>query len=87
MHLPVSHQCGSLSKVLFADVALVRPYLGVHENVLVIIAPGAKVLIAIDAVDSRLVLGLVIHQLSRTMKGIPANVTLVSRYVSHEMVL
>jgi hypothetical protein len=87
MRLSMSDQGRALGKILVANVALVGPDLGVHEHVLIVVAPGNEELVAHEALDVGPVLGLVIHQLARPYERLPALLALESLHVAHKVIL
>lgn len=83
----MSHQGRSLGEVAIADAALVRPDLGVHQHVLIVVALRGEELGTELAIEAGSVLALVIHELARSIEGLVALVAAVSLHVLHQMVL
>lgn len=75
-----------LGKVKTADVTLVGPDLSVAEYVLVKVTLGRKILVADWTNNTRTMLGLVIHELKGTRKGLTTLVTGELFNVSHQMI-
>lgn len=83
-------QTRALRKIVLANVALIRPYTGVREHVLIVIADGRKRLLAQHTrgdVGPTVLEALVTHELARTAVLLAALLAFEALLVQHQVIV